>query len=145
MKIHSLSPGCCQEEQVEHEQTMERRRATRFIVDDSLFATFRPNFDKVGRLKDISKSGAAIEYAIFGQAIYEQVSDVEVDFFSRTEDFHLPKVPCRIVYDRKNEEHPSFNVFETRRCGLEFAPLSSQQATLIEVLIGKFGLNPMPD
>ena len=141
MAVERLTGGW----EVKENQGMERRGAMRYMVDDSLFATFRPNFDKVGRLKDISTSGAAIEYAIFGQTVYDQARDVEVDFFSRTEDFHLPKVPCRIVYDMKNEEHPSFNVFETRRCGLVFAPLSSQQATLIEVLIGKFGLGPTPD
>jgi hypothetical protein len=63
---------------------------------------------------------------------------VEIDFFSGAEDFHLSRVPCKVVYDVRSDDHPSFNVFETRRCGLQFGGLTDQQSRLMDILFSRF-------
>jgi hypothetical protein len=130
---------------MEQVESSERRQSARYAVDDALFVTFRPHFDRVGKLRDISKDGAAIEYSVFEPCQRPQTDHVEIDFFSRSEDFHLPKIPCKVVYDVRSDNHPSFNVFETRRCGLQFGGLTDQQSRLMDILFTRFTLCPPTD
>lgn len=115
-----------------------RRRSQRFTVKDTVFLTFRPGFDKMGRLKDISKSGVAFEYisldrqAESGTLEYESV---EVDIFSNAKGLYLSRVPCKIVYDVRTADFFGRKLFENRRCGLKFGPLShNQKAQLVALL-----------
>ena len=83
----------------------ERRKSPRYAIKDDVYLTFRPNFDRVGRVQNISTGGATFEYVQYS-ALAKTV-EVEVDIFS--------------------QEHFSFGGIETRRCGLKFKKLSEQQ------------------
>jgi hypothetical protein len=121
----------------------DRRKALRYALKTDLFLVFRPDFDRLGALKDVSLGGAAFEYPVFGH--YEKVDEVEVDIFaSGLDHFMVHNVPCRVVYDIKMERS-SLSGIETRRCGLKFEHLSPHHRQLIEQLLGNYGTRPLPD
>jgi hypothetical protein len=120
----------------------DRRQSTRYAVKGDFYLTFWPSLDRVGRLEDISGGGAAFEYAVLDDK--EKVVDVEVNIFaSRPDYFMLWRVPCKVVYDRRIEQPPLSSI-ETRRCGLQFEPLSQQHSGLLKVLLSQYVSHPLP-
>jgi len=111
----------------------ERRRFTRFTVSKDVFVTFRPGFDRMGSATDISKGGIGFEYLAFDKP--DKLEQVEVDIFSRSHDFYISHVPCRVAYD--TSDHSLFLVHgaEVRRCGLQFVRLSEHQAASLSHII----------
>lgn len=107
------------------ENTVDRRRSERFPVADEVFLTFRPHFERIGNVKDISKTGISFEYLSFEES--EAVEYVDVDIFSASEGFYITRVPCRVIYDIRKEPAFLLQDAETRRCGLEFGQLTEQQ------------------
>jgi len=103
----------------------DRRRLVRSRVIKDVFLTFRPGFNVIGRLKDISLGGVGFEYTTIDKR--DVVDRVEIDIFSQKKDFHLQRLLCKIVYDNKASDYPTFNGIETRRCGLKFEQLSQKQ------------------
>ncbi len=120
----------------------ERRQFERYATDDSLFATFRPHFDRIGKVKDISKGGMSIEYTVYEE--FGKTESVEVDLFSHKADFHLSRLSCKVVYDTGSSDYQGFSGFEVRRCGLEFSNLSPRQRAMVESAFGHFTIGPTP-
>jgi hypothetical protein len=88
--------------------------------------------ERIGRLKDVSSGGVAVEYSVFDKE--EEAIDVEVDIFaSMPSYFMMRRVPCKVIYDIKLEL-PTLVGIETRRCGLKFEQLSQQHSELLKVL-----------
>lgn len=110
----------------------DRRRYERHAVKDPVFLTVRPQFDRLGRLTDIGKEGAAFEYIVHDEC--NPIDTVEVDIFSSDQDFHLSRLPCKVAYDI-DVGHPSIVGIETRRCGLRFRDLSDQQTSQLTTLL----------
>lgn len=110
-------------EQVE----MEKRKSRRFLAQDMAFAVFRPYFTKLGKVRDISKSGMAFEYVTFEGA---KEDSGEVDLFVSGTRFHLSRIPAQTVYDSGvANDHYSFSpLVERRRCGVKFGELTEGQA-----------------
>jgi hypothetical protein len=120
----------------------DRRKSVRYGLKTDVFLVFRPGFDRMGTLKNVSLGGAAFEYTVFGH--YQKVDEVEVDIFaSEPENFMLRQVPCRVVYDVKLDQ-PSLSDIETRRCGVEFENLSPQHRQVLSQLLGSYGSAPLP-
>ena len=103
----------------------EQRKYTRFSVPDNAYAALGPTFAVVGKIKGISMGGLALEY------ITDQVSElenIEVDVFLRGKEFHISKIPCKLIYDipfdtsEKNQIFP--NGLIRKRCGVQFEKLS---------------------
>jgi c-di-GMP-binding flagellar brake protein YcgR len=111
----------------------DRRRFHRFGMKNAVFITFRPEFDMIGKLTDISAGGLAFEYNSFEDR--EKSDVVEIALFSHPKDYSLPKAVCRVVYDREIEGCFSFKGFQTRRCGLEFCELNSDQMLQLDMLM----------
>jgi hypothetical protein len=115
----------------------ERRISPRHCLRTDVFVVFRPHFDRLGKLKDVSCTGAAFEYPVFAR--YDKVIEVEVDLFaSEPSPFLLQSVPCRVVYDIKLLK-PTLNGVETRRCGLKFEPLSPQHTQQLSLFLHNCG------
>lgn len=119
-------------EAIQNKKGRERRRDERFTVKDRVFVTFKPQFDRIGLIADISKGGVSLEYSVIEE--YSPLSDnLIVDIFSSTKKFDLFNVPCRLIYDERiNTENGFLETTETRRCGLAFAGLSMYQADKLE-------------
>ncbi len=111
----------------------DRRRFNRFGMKNAVFITFRPEFDMIGKLTDISAGGLAFEYNAFEDR--ESTEMVEIALFSHPKDYSLPRAVCRIVYDREVEGCFNFKGFQTRRCGLEFRDLTSDQMLQIDMIM----------
>lgn len=111
----------------------EQRKSTRYAAADNSFAALGPGFTKVGKIKDISVLGLAFEY------ITDEISDIKVsrvDVFVRGEEFHISKIPCKVVYDISLED-PAVHQISPRklmhkRCGLQFESLSNTGRVMIE-------------
>jgi hypothetical protein len=101
---------------------MERRKFTRFRVQDDAFAALRGNFSRVGKIYDISLNGLAFRY------ITNKNPDkmfTLVDIFLTNNGFHLYEVPCTIIYEVK-ETTNRLNDVVPYRCGIKFGSLDEE-------------------
>jgi hypothetical protein len=114
--------------------TMERRKFTRFRTQDDAFATLRGNFNKAGKIYDISLNGLAFRY-LAEKIPNETFSHVEI--FLTNNGFHLDGVPCTIIYDVK-ESTFSLNEVSPYRCGMKFGPLNEEQQNKLEFFLNNF-------
>lgn len=114
---------------------VERRRYERFEVKDRFFITFRPNFDRIGWITDISNKGISLEYTTI-QEYFPLNENVSVDIFSSPKKFDLSNLPCQLIYDKRVDRGNGFiETIETRRCGLFFENLSSYQAAQLDIVL----------
>jgi hypothetical protein len=116
----------------------ERRRHDRITLKDRIFITFRPHFDRIGSVTDISTGGVSLEYSVVQE--YSALTDkFSVDIFSSPKKLEMSNLPCRLVYDERiNAEKGFFETLETRRCGLAFDGLTQYQAAQLEAELKKF-------
>jgi hypothetical protein len=118
-----------------------RRQSPRYGLKADFFLRIWPYLDRVGKLMDVSRGGAAVEYLVHSQ--YEEVVDVEVDIFSaEPTDLLLLSVPCKVVYETRIEPQTSLESIETRRCGLRFERLSLQHSELLKLLLDDYVSHP---
>ncbi len=107
----------------------ERRRCVRLSANEDAFAFSGFRFSWVGAIKDISTGGLSFEHV--ADINPNGVPRQEVDLFISGSTFHLPDLPCSIVYDKpvpsQNKDY-SFNTdFRNRRCGVQFGALTENQ------------------
>ena len=109
----------------------ERRKFTRFLVPENVYAALGPSFSKVGRIKDISIGGLAIEYLTDRDSV---PGNSHVYIFRREKEFYLPKLPFKIVYDVPIEPSASSQVsgLIRKRCGVQFYRLTSRLRKRLE-------------
>ena len=116
---------------------LEKRKYVRFLAEENTFAALRSGFEKVGKVHDISIKGLAFSYL---DQTDEGVSDSDssqVDIFISGNNFHLPNVPCRVVYDTETSLFSSIESVRTNKCGLEFGELAGNQVEQLEFFITK--------
>ncbi len=119
---------------------VERRNHPRQAPPRETVAAVRPDYDLLGRIRNISMKGLLFQYmAVSGDDSCCRVgSVVEIDIFLPGESFYLLKVPCRIIHDgelrggRRQGEHPSL-----RRCGLKFEKLSEDAMEMLGKLLAR--------
>jgi hypothetical protein len=115
------------------------RKSRRFGLEDLAFAVFRPEFKKLGRIKDISKGGLACVY-LDEQDLSEDFSKLEIDILLCNGEFYMSMIPCEIIYDKKmveDEYKSTISFMDSRCCGLKFGPLSKEQKTQLELFLNK--------
>lgn len=117
----------------------DRRNDPRYRVEDTVFVTFRPRFDVVGYAVDVSENGLAFEYTAFGDT--EASGLVEVDIFCQPRKVNLAHVPCRIMYDYKVDDAPTFRGFQTRRCGLQFGQVPADQMERLQAFLKSYEID----
>lgn len=121
----------------------DRRQTTRYALKNDFYLAFWPYLDRVGKVRDVSMSGAAFEYPVYEE--YEELAEVKVDIFSsEPSHFLLLHVPCKIVYD-VGVERGAVAGIETRRCGVRFEELSPQHSAKLKLLLGNFISHPLPN
>ncbi|HID29613.1 MAG TPA: PilZ domain-containing protein [Desulfobacterales bacterium] len=112
----------------------ERRKSGRFLAQDRAFAVLRPDFARLGKIKDISEGGLSFEYIAHQE---EEQDASELDIFLSEGSFHLSKMPCSIIYDiRMREGHQTSAArIQRRRCGLHFGRLTQEQARQLDFFL----------
>jgi len=114
---------------------MERRKFTRFRVQDDGFAALRGNFTKVGKIYDISLNGLAFRY--LAEKITKEIFS-QVDIFLTNNGFHLTGVPCTIIYDVKESTYFKNNKVFPHRCGMKFGSLNEAQQNSLNFFISNY-------
>ncbi|MDY6838110.1 MAG: PilZ domain-containing protein [Thermodesulfobacteriota bacterium] len=108
---------------------MEKRKHIRLLAQDNAFAALGSRFTRVGRVKNISTGGLAFEYITNGESDEDHS---QLDVFVSGKDFHLPKVPCKVIYDipvqRSDVHRIFFQPFLTKQCGVEFKELPEDKS-----------------
>jgi hypothetical protein len=106
------------------------------LVGEEVIVALRNKSSRVGRVKDISKGGLSFEH-IYDEDLEEDPS--ESDVFLWVDNYSMPDIPCRVVYDIPISEPPEYDYlsvhFRTRRCGVQFGKLTENQETQLNFLL----------
>ena len=120
----------------------ERRRDERFTVKDNAYVAVRPEFYKLGKIKDISRGGVSFEYIQHNQlknkfSISNRIVEPEIDIFLSTKKFYLSSVPCKVIYDKKltDDEDALATGCHDKCCGLQFGNLSERQSEQLQFFL----------
>ncbi|SMC26760.1 PilZ domain-containing protein [Desulfacinum hydrothermale DSM 13146] len=106
----------------------DRRRQRRFPLKEGVFAAIRPDFLRVGRVVDAGRGGVGLAYASDLGPL--EANTVTVDLFTDDTDRMIPKVRCRVVYDRGESPLSQRNI-RCRRIGLQFLDLPDHQLRFV--------------
>jgi hypothetical protein len=122
------------EEVVRHTRAAEERAYERYTPPESAYVVFRPDFNRVGRIKDIGKGGLGFEFVV-GEKV--DISETNhIDILLTSEDMYLQDISCRIVWESEttpNTGEPE--VFFSGSCGLQFQNMTVAQQVQLERLI----------
>ena len=118
---------------------VEQRKHSRFLPYEKTFAAIGRQFTKVGRVKDISIGGLAIEY-IAGEDANSNPSQVDIFLTGRT--FHLYNLPCKLLYDIEihvpHVNNKYINILTTKRCGVKFGELDDDHMAQLLLYIDSY-------
>jgi len=115
---------------------LERRRHSRFLPQENIFAAIGGEVVKVGIVKDISPNGMAIEY-IAGE---NSVSNpTQVDIFLPGNGYYLYNLPCAIKYEIEvcvpHVRHKYQKILTSKRCGIEYGMLEERDMEQLKLFI----------
>jgi hypothetical protein len=122
---------------------IEQRKYPRFTVQDNAFGALGSEFETVGEVTDISIKGLSLSYLSESIKTSSVRDFSQVYFFLSKNSFHLPKVPCKIVYDIQDPKYIEHNSIMMRRCGLHFGKLSTGQSELLELFLENYTIGPL--
>jgi c-di-GMP-binding flagellar brake protein YcgR len=115
----------------------ERRKYVRFKAQENAFVALGTNFSRVGKLKEISIGGLAFEYIDSTKCSCQDFSRVAI-FLSDSE-FHLSKLPCRLICDREIYVINDNPLFESscriNKCVVQFTDITENQKEKLETFI----------
>ena len=117
---------------------IEKRNCLRFSVQGNTFAALGSDFDKVGKVNDISTKGLSLSYLIESIKAGSDRDFSKVDIFLSGNRFHLHKLHCKIVYDIQDSKSNNNNSIMKRRCGLHFGKLNKSQSELLELFLKNY-------
>ena len=118
-----------------HEQRQYERLKP---LQDSAFVVFRPEFNKIGPINDISRGGLGFNYL---HPADNEVPAAEtphiIDIIVSNNGFHLTNIPCTLVHDAKaeNDELTLMPDLVNRFCGLKFDELTEEQEKQINLFL----------
>jgi len=113
------------------EETAERRKHKRFKVSKDAFVAHRPDYLKIGQVKDISMGGLAFTYMADEKPPDQSF---ELDMFLASQDFYMQKVPFRTISDFEGQGI-TFSSIKIRRSGVQFGDLTPNQIFDLEYFI----------
>jgi hypothetical protein len=120
---------------------MDQRSFKRGTPSHLAFAVARPDFEKIGRVTDISRHGLAYEY-LAGNNLNNDSRQLELDIFVSGGEFYMYRIPCKLVYDLRGSDNVSSrNGLEHRRRGLQFSVLSKEQKGQLDFFLRNYVRN----
>ena len=120
---------------------VEQRKHIRLLPGENTFAVIRQKFSKIGKVKDISQEGLAIEY-IVGENRNHKHKPTRVDIFMTEHVFHIYNVPCELIYDE--EIHVPYvnnkyaKILTVKRCGVKFGELPEDNLAQLELFFESY-------
>jgi hypothetical protein len=119
-----------------NKKLVENEKEKQFQAPKGVFVGIGPDFDKVGRLRDVGMDGLAFRY--FGNG--EALNGSYVDVFMTEGDFYLGKVPVKIMSDVEVVEKTSPDSKTLRQCYVRFERLTPQQKVKLKEFIDKYAI-----
>lgn len=113
---------------------MEKRKYTRFKVQDNAYAALRGDSTRVGKIYDISLNGLGFKY--FTEEITNDTY-MDVDIFLSNKEFHLSGIPCIVVCNVEECTYSSY-LITSCRCGLKFEPLNDKQMNKLRYFLDNY-------
>ena len=118
----------------------EKRNNIRFLAQENAYAALGAHFTKVGKLKDISSGGLAFRYI---ENIEDRVQDLStVTIFVSENEFYLPDLACRLIYDSPlyliNNIQFFRTAFRINRCGVQFTTITEYQVEKLKFFIDHY-------
>ena len=118
---------------------IERRKFKRLVVKERAFVAFRPEFTKLGRIRDISRGGLRCEYFVYKDLkdVDEESLSSEIDIFLSGNTFYASRIPCSVAYDIEiaRNETTFAGITQNRRCGLKFGEFTEEQEEQLEFFL----------
>ena len=106
---------------------------------DLTFVAVRPKFAKLGRLLDINRRGLCFQYMVESRAegdLAGSTVSLEIDIFIKNNEYYLPSLLCKLIYDAKMKDGMIFPLgLEYRRCGLKFRKPEKKQIDQLELFL----------
>ncbi|MBW2170643.1 MAG: hypothetical protein JRF69_01470 [Deltaproteobacteria bacterium] len=118
------------------EKTVEHEKVKQFQAPKGVFVGIGPDFNKVGRLRDVGMDGLVFRYLGNGDAL----NGSYVDVFMTEGDFYLGKVPIKIMSDVEVVEKASPDSKTLRQCHVTFEKLTSQQKAKLKEFIDRYAV-----
>jgi len=112
----------------------ERRKHARFKPSELTFVALRPDFTRLGKIVDISRGGICFQYMV-PEDQQSLAAALWVDVFQSASSYYVPSVPCKVVYERRQQSTAFPIGIEYRQCGLEFADLTPEQGALLDLYL----------
>jgi hypothetical protein len=120
----------------------ERRGSGRYKchTDKDAYVAVRPAFRTLGKVKDVSMSGIGFSYALLDdqEKPIKDEGSFSVDLFVSNNGFYLPKLKCRLAYDKFVPDRTPFKLqIPMRQCGIRFDhdALTDEQREKIELFL----------
>ncbi len=118
----------------------ERRKHERLEPHGSAFVVFRPEFNKIAPITDISGGGVGCNYLcpVDNEDLTPERFQI-IDIIISNNGFHLSNIPCNLVYDVRanNGKSTYLHNLVNRSCGLQFDPLIEHQEKQIHYFLEK--------
>jgi len=113
----------------------EQRQHERFEPQGSAFVVFRPEFNKIGPINNISRGGLGFNYLGDKNSPVSKNSHI-IDIFDSNNSFYLTNIPCSLVYDAdKDDQLTVMHNLADRRCGVKFDQLTKEQEEQINFFL----------
>jgi hypothetical protein len=113
-------------------QQVEQRKHKRFSVSNGAFVALRPDYLKVGQLKNLGMDGLAFTYLINDGTAPDQSFELDIFLVGRT--FFLKDMPFRTISDVARDGI-LFSSVRTRQMRVQFGDLTSHQKAQLEEFI----------
>ena len=107
-------------------EVSERRRHKRFCVRKGALAFLGST---PGTIVDISRGGMSIKYVVLEK---RTDSHLKINIFSPEQDFFLADIPASVVSEIDCPANMPFSAVQTKRIGVKFGELSSEQEASLE-------------
>ena len=132
IQSHELKPQAASE--TGRQLEIERRKFTRYVVQENGFDVLSRELKVVGKLKNISRGGLAYQYTPPDGA--EAESEI-VDILGKGPDpFYLQGLDCKTVYDISElAADQTFTGAEIRVRGLQYIKLTENQKRKLDFLL----------
>lgn len=114
----------------------EKRMHERFLVRDGVIVALQNGASRIGKVRDISLGGLSFEHICDGNLNWV---GSRKNILLWVENFRLPSLPCRVVYDSPLPIRPEYSLLTiqlmTRRCGVRFEALTNDQANQLDLFL----------
>ncbi len=114
---------------------VERRKNSRFKVDEGAFAVPKPRTAVMGQIIDTSNGGLTFGY-FDRQGRTKESFELTISMLSQG--FKLDRVPCKTVSDFELPSDFIEDSVKKRRCSVKFGQMTSSQKERLEYFIQKY-------